>query len=346
MKSKKFEIILGILMLIPFTVRAQFVSPEAEMGARGESMMFASEEEAQEPAMPAPPANYRFDTSHSIALIVNGEMVTNEDINDRIRAFSFISEIPLNAETGPMIKKRVIQNTIDEKLKLQEAKKENIVISEKEIDEAVDNFARSNKIKPADLKKMLKSANVNVNTFREQMRSDLAWIRLAHRKTSGEIEPSQKEINRELEAIKREANRERYKISEIVIKKKTAGNLDDLVYNLRNDPRFSLYAMQFSEAPTAARGGSLDWVAKEKLYPQLQNAVVKMKKGDISSPILIGDEYYIIKLEDKYIPGQSKKIEPTEQEIKEMIEGKRLEDFASGYLNKIRQRSIIDIKAK
>lgn len=62
-------------------------------------------------------------------------------------------------------------------------------------------------------------------------------------------------------------------VSEIYIKKSNARNLNDLVSNLRSDPRFELYAMQFSESASAANGGNLGWVNAGKLPSALETAL-------------------------------------------------------------------------
>lgn len=336
---KKGGLFLLMSMVLVPSAFAQFVSQQAEQQARGP--LFIQNEEA--PVVEQPKV-YTPATEFKIAIIVNGEMITAEDINNRIRAFVFNTKIPLNTETAEMIKNRVVQNTIDEKIKIQEAKKEGIIIADKEVDDAIEGFAESNNTSMENFYKELKRENVNLESFREQMKSDLSWLRLVRKKTSGDIEPSQKEINRAIEQIKKDMNSERYMFSEIVIGKSTAKNLNDLIYNLRNDSRFQLYAMQFSEAPSASRGGNLGWISKDKLYPQLQKALDRMNDGEVSEPIEIGDNYYIVKLEKKYNPTTDKASIPNQNEIKSMIEGRRLEEFAGNYINKLRQKSIIEIK--
>lgn len=343
---KKKIAALFVFVLSSGIANAQFISPEAENRARG-SIMDEQQEPVREVVMERPrePKPYKHDVQFKVAVVINDEIITAEDLNNRINALSFIMQIPLNEETIAMIKEKVTQNTIDEKIKLQEAQKEGITITEREIDDAIEGFAANAGVTSKELYKDLSDANVNIDTFREQMKSDLSWIRLVRRKAMYEIEPSQKEISRAIETAKKEAALERYRLEEIVISKKKARNLNDLVYNLKKDPRFALYAMQFSEAPSSSKGGDLGWVTKGKLFPQLENVIRKMKEGDVSDPIEVGDDYYILKLNKRYIPSRGDKMPmPDEKEVKAMIEGKRLEEFASGYLNKLRQKSIIEIK--
>ncbi len=87
-----------------------------------------------------------------IIAVVNGEMISSTDIEERAKAFVMNTRIPFNAETKKMIIAKVIQSAIDEKLKLQEAERQGIEISDKEIDASIQNFEQNNKIPAGQLK--------------------------------------------------------------------------------------------------------------------------------------------------------------------------------------------------
>ncbi|MDD4556001.1 MAG: peptidylprolyl isomerase [Alphaproteobacteria bacterium] len=345
---KKFYVLFFVLAgLFSTKAQAQFVSQEAEMQARG-SNLFVEEQEVvmPEPVQPVEPkvAPYRYDTNVKIAFIVNGEMVTTDDINNRVKAFSLTTRIPVNSETKEMIFSKITQNTIDEKIKIQEAQKEKINISEKEVDEAVEGFAQSNGMTKVQFEQELRKNGINVNALRDQMKSDLAWVRLVRSKSYGEVEVNQKDIEKAIAYAKKDMTVKKFRLSEIIVSKKNNKNISDLVHALRQDPRFELYAMQFSEAPTASSGGSLGWVDREKLFPVLARKVSEMREGEISDPIEVGNDYYILKLEKIYDPEKDKQALPSEEEVKKALEGQRLEEFASSYLNKLRQKSIVEMK--
>ena len=133
-------------------------------------------------------------------------------------------------------------------------------------------------------------------------------------------------------------------VSEIVIPQKQAAHISDLVENLRHDPRFELYAMQFSQSPSAPNGGRLGWVNKGQLAEPLEKALLKMKEGNISAPILLGTDYYILRLEKVYRPGIDKVPEVTEAEVKAMLENKKTDEVATKYLRDLRNRAIINRK--
>lgn len=129
-----------------------------------------------------------------------------------------------------------------------------------------------------------------------------------------------------------------------MIKKDNARNLQDLVANLRQDQRFELYAMQFSQSPSSSSGGKLGWVNQGQLPVPLENALRKMSNGSISEPIKVGGDYYILKLEKSFDPKKDKPEIPSKEEMKKFLENKRMEDFSSRHLQYLRQQSVTEVR--
>ena len=280
-----------------------------------------------------------------IKALVNGEIISSEDLQNRINLFLMNTQIPYNSQTKEMIDQRVLNNTVDEIIKLQEAAREGIIISEKETAEQLKRFATNNKIPLSQLSLILKQANVNKDTIENQLKADLAWLRLIRKRYYSEGSVSQKEINQALEDAKKDLDTPKYFVAEIFIKKENATNLHQLVSNLRNDDRFELYAMQFSESPTAANGGNLGWVNTGKLPSILEAKLKTMQPGTISDPIQVGDGYYILKLKQRFNPKTDKPREPSPAEIQTMLENQKMETLSKKLLQDLRQKAVIEIRS-
>ena len=304
----------------------------------------AYEEEMRRRAEALKPVNL-FGNGLKIFAEVNGEIITSQDMQDRINAFVATTQIPVNAQTKNMIIEKVLQATIDEKIKLQEAKKNAIEISEAELDKGMLNFAQSNKISVSELRQMLKQAQVDEAVFKSQMKAEMAWVRLVQKKAAQNINVSNMEIKNAIESVKKDVQKHKFMVSEIVVPKTKSTGIEDLVENLRADPRFELYAMQFSESLSAKNGGKLGWVNKGQLATPLEKALLKMQEGDISDPITVGRDVYILKLEKVYVPGVDKAPDISEQEIRQMLENKKMEAIAEKYIRDLRNKAIIDRKA-
>ena len=285
-----------------------------------------------------------YENKLKIYALVNGEVITSSDMQSRINAFILTTGIPYNAQTKTMIIGKVLQSAIDEKLKIQEAEKNKIKISKKEIDKALAQFEQSNNMQKGQLKKILTDAKVSMKVWSTQIEADLAWHKLINQKGYNELSISENDINKALEEIKKDQKKQKFMVSEIVIDKKDAKDLNQLVENLRNDPRFELYAMQFSQSPSAANGGRLGWIGKGKLPLVIETAMLKLKDGDVSDPIAYGKDFYILKMEKIFNPAVDKPEVPSRQEVKSFLENKKLEEYSNRYIKNLRSRALIEKK--
>lgn len=283
-------------------------------------------------------------SSVKIVAVVNGDIISSQDIQNRINAFLMTTGIPMNDQTRNMINQRVIHAAVDEKIKLQAAEKNNIEVSDKDIDASIRTFEKNNKIPAGGLKNILKEAKVSMNSFRTQMKSDIAWLRLVRSKMRGEGTLTQKEIEKALADAKKDLSTPKYQVSEIFIKKEKAKDIQSLVNNLRQDNRFELYAMQFSDSASASNGGNLGWINEGKLPAPLEKAVKKLKPGQITDAVLLNDGYYILKLNQRFDPKKDKPVYPTEKEIRGFLSNQKMENFAQKYLQDLRQNAVIELR--
>ena len=349
------KMLLALCLIFSAEARAQFaagyapVRPEAApSGEEQQSVLFRQTPAPAEAApRPAEPENIRKTTPYngSIRILaqVNGDIITTEDINHRVRAFCMTTGIPYNRQTKLLIINKVMQNTIDEKLKAQEAARSQIEIGEKEIDNAVGVFCQNNGISRSRLSQMLKDSGVSPEVFREQLKTDLAWIRVVHRGTMGET-ITQPEIEEALAIAKRDMSKPKFMLSEIVISAKDAKHISQLAENLRQDPRFELYAAQFSQSPSSSSGGKLGWVTEGQLPPELEKHIKNLSSGEVSDPILYNGDYYIFKVEKKFDPDKDRMPLPSNEEVKNMLQNQKNERYAEERMQELRQRAVIELK--
>ena len=313
---------------------------EAEMRAREEALKKAEEERLKA----LRPVNL-FGNTLKIYATVNGEVITTKDMQKQANLFVATTQIPITAQNKKMVLEKVFQEAVETKLKLQEAKKNNIKIGPKELNEGINSFAKMNGLTVEQLQGMLNQTQVDSTVFAEQIKAEMAWGRLVQMKASQSVRVSKNDIQNAISLITRDKNKQKFMVSEIVIAKKDGQHIGVLVQNLREDPRFELYAMQFSQSPTAKNGGNLGWVSAEQLPDKLATALKNMKEGEVSEPIAVGTDYYILKLTKKYTPGVDKMPVPKESEVLRMLENQKLEETASKYMRDLRNKAVIDRNA-
>jgi parvulin-like peptidyl-prolyl isomerase len=279
-----------------------------------------------------------------IYALVNGEVITSSEMQSRINAFIVATGIPYNAQTKNMIINKVLQAAIDEKLKIQEAKKNGIRVSQKEIDTAVARFEKANNIPRGELRHLLAESKVSMKVWTTQIEAELAWQKLMRKKALSYAHVSESEITQAIDDVRKDMTVKKYMLSEIVINKKDAKDIYQLAEVLQQDPRFSLYAMQFSQSPSAANGGSLGWVAQGRLPAPLENVFSKLKEGQVSKPVAYGNDYYIFKLEKIFHPDMDKNAELSRDGVRQFLQNKKLEDYSIKAIKDLRNRALIEKK--
>ncbi len=275
-----------------------------------------------------------------IAALVNGEIISNEDLNNQLNLFMLNSPVPLNSETRGMINRRVMAQTVEQKLKLQAAEKNGIKIDDKEIDAQIKIWAQRNKINLDNLK----AKKIDRNALSETIKSELAWVKLIRKKYYQTANITQTEIDDTIREITEDMNIKKYQVMEIYIKKENAADINTLVARLREDPRFELYAARFSEAPSASNGGNLGWINSGKMLSALEMRLSKMHIDEVSDAILIGDGYYIVKLLQVFDPEKNKNFTPDKNEVKSLLENQKMESLSKKMLQDVKQKAIIEVK--
>lgn len=285
-----------------------------------------------------------FGSGWNVAATVNGDMVSNKDLQERANLLVLTTGMQINAKNKKLVIEKVMQNVIDEKVKMQEAEKQHVFVSDEEVKEAYRNFEKSNGIPAGKFQNVLKQYRISNATFMNQIKANLLWNKLVARRMSQNVDVSVKEVEDEFLRIKKDMDTPKYMVSEIVIKRKDADHIEELVEILRNDPRFELYAAQFSQAASAPSGGKLGWVAPGQLPQVLDSTIRKLKKGQVSNAVLYRSDYYIFKMDKVYDPKSNKQDMPSEEEVRTFIKDRKVDEQANKYIRDLRNRAVVERK--
>lgn len=86
----------------------------------------------------------------NIAAIVNDEIISAYDLDQRISLTMLMSNFPNTKEARQQLAKPTLTKLIDDRLKLQEAKLYNLTVSDEEVTAALDNFEKVINYRPAN----------------------------------------------------------------------------------------------------------------------------------------------------------------------------------------------------
>jgi len=254
--------------------------------------------------------NLKSQDIQAIAVIVNDEVISRYDVNQRVRLILVTSGIPATEENIKRIEEQAIKALIDEKIQIQEAVKLEVPESPDEINLMLDNIARGNQTTAEGILESITSQGVNSETLLNQIKSELLWNKIVRGRFGSYINISDEEVNIIYDRTIQNINNSQYDISEIFIgfedesEEKEAKELTEkLTEQLKNEIAFEPVAQQFSQAPSSGQGGFIGWVSEGQLDPDIISNIENLEIGSVSDPIKTVNGYYIIKLNGKSEEG-------------------------------------------
>ncbi|MCF2514019.1 peptidylprolyl isomerase [Sphingomonas sp. G124] len=236
--------------------------------------------------------------------IVNGEVITQTDIDQRLALLAIANNSPIPADQVDRLRQQVLSNLIDETLQIQAAKAEEIVISDADVDKTVERVAGNVKQTPEQMAEYLKARGSSIRSIRRQIMGEIAWRRLQSKKIESGISVGDEEVQAVIDKLNASKGAEEFRVGEIFIAANSANDAEaqaqaQQIYSaLQQGGSFVGYARQYSQSSSQAVGGDLGWMRPELLPAELASVVEQMRPGMISQPIKVPGGYSIVAVQD------------------------------------------------
>jgi peptidyl-prolyl cis-trans isomerase SurA len=257
----------------------------------------------QRPSAPSPDGQ---GTETRIAAVVNDEAISVADLTSRLKMVMLSSNLADSPETRQRVAAQVLRTIVDEKLQMQEAKRQNVTATDEEINKALAQIEKQNNMQAGQLDQVLKARGIERSALVDQLTASIVWSKLVRRLVSQTNMVSDEEIDYALKRAKETANEPQSRVAEIFLAVDNPQQEDEvrrlaerLTEQMKQGARFSAVAQQFSQSATAAVGGDIGWVRPEQLSPELGKAVAQMRPGELSAPIRTGAGYYLLLVLDR-----------------------------------------------
>lgn len=256
--------------------------------------------------------------SESVVVTVNDDIISSYDIIQRMRLLIVTSGIQVTDQNLPELQREALRSLEDERLELQELRRESkeqkfdLIASDDEVNDEINDIARSNNTSAEGLLGQLSSQGVQPETFKAQLRAEISWRGWIRGRYGSRVKVSEDQIKAYQDRIAAEAGKPQYQISEVVLDDARVGSpqqamtgAGQLIDQLQKGAPFAAVARQFSSSPTAANGGDVGWVTHGQMPPEVDSALDQMRPGQLSAPIATKDSVYIVLLRDKRAGGSS-----------------------------------------
>ena len=278
-----------------------------------------------------------------VVVIANGSPITAYDIEQRTKL------IVTSTHKAPT-RQEVIQDLIDDRLKITKAKSYGFEVPETEVDQAFANMAKNQQLTPQQFTQVIERAGISPTTIKARVRAELTWTQLVRGRYSASLEIGESEISKALS----ERNHSQgdvagyiYTLYPVMIlvpsgssaavmeaKRREAENLRGRFVSCNEGLAFSRALRDVAVREPISRSSA-------DLTPQLREVLGSIQVGHLTTPEPTAQGLQMFALCDK---KESKTDSPLKREVRQELYSKRFEIESKRFLDEIRKSAMIEYK--
>ena len=311
------------------------------------------------------------DAEGEVALPEVVAKVNGVEIKSKIISFQLNRATRENRKSfSPEEQRKVIMAIVDKEiireLVYQEGKSQQVKIDPESVDKELKGIMEPYKNKE-EFDKALKARKLTEDELRQSIKVDLTAKKLIDDQVQGKIKITDEDVKKYFESNKGKFFRpDSYRASHIfiaiyppdLVKSSTVKELDarkteldkeaekkinSILKEVKADGDFAGLAKKYShDAASAQNGGDLDFIYKGVFDPAFDEAISKMKVGDISGAVKTPYGYHIIKLVETK-PAEQASFPEMEEAIQKHLFMEKAQEKVGIYLQGLRKKANIEI---
>lgn len=279
------------------------------------------------------------------AAVVNGDLITVLDVTQRIK----LTELSTHKV---QTRQEALEELIDEKLKLQVAKKYVIDIKDKDVDGAFDGIARRAGTTSEKFAESLSHAGIDVPKLKGRIKADIAWSSIIRGKFQSTLTVGEKDVTDAMQARKKDDKPEpvtnQYKLRMILFIVPQGSPPNEFEARAKEAEGLRTRFQSCEEGVPIARAMP-DVAVRETItrssadVPAAQREILdKTPLGHLTPPdiTLQGVELFAVCARDQ-VSGET----PGKREVREAISNERFAAQAKRYLKELRSAAMIEIRS-
>lgn len=282
--------------------------------------------------------------AQSVAVMVNGDPITSFDIEQRSK---------LNYLTTHKVadRQQVINELIDEKLKIKEAKKFGVDPTGSDIDQSYASMSERMRITPDQLTKSLEAQGIRPDTLKARIKADMVWTSLVRGRYKESLQVGEKDVAAAAKVDgaddKQQGAAFEYKMQPIVLvvprgsapaaieaRQKEAEALRNRVQSCAEANAF------FKSMPNAAIRETVTKTSAD-IPPVLRELLDKTPIGHLTAPEVTKQGIEMVALCGR---NPTTVDTPKKREVREKMYSQKFEAKSKWYLNEIRKAAMIEYR--
>jgi peptidyl-prolyl cis-trans isomerase SurA len=293
-----------------------------------------------------------------IVAVVNEDIILLSELNQRMAPYSLrIREQKLDSERERrmlfQIREEMLNRLVDEKLTDQEVQKNDIKISEEEINKTIERIKATNAYTDEELRNFLDREQLTMDQYRDSIKNQILRTRLVNMQVKSKIVITNEEIQDYYDSHPElYGGKLRYRLKNILMripafalddeKEEVRKKMEQLRSRIEQGEDFSELARIYSQGPTALQGGDIGEFEESMFSPQIQQALKGLEPGEATS-VLDTDQGYQLFYVDAIDQLEGIPLETVKDDIHETLFNEVVDKQFLSWLEDLRGRSHIKI---
>ncbi len=296
------------------------------------------------------------DVLDRVICVVNNDAITQYELDEaELYYLAETREQMRDGEARKELRGRLLQNLIENRIQLQQAERDKVVIEDAELAENVADIMKKLKAKDEkEFEQIIKVQGLTLEGVKKRLREQLMVQRVIRRKVALRISVTEQEIDKYL-AENREKLETGLTFSArhiLFLPDPTKGEegwleartkADEIYAHLLEGQDFIDLATKYSDDASAKDGGSLGKLKKGELAADIEEAILGLKPSEASTPFRSQVGYHLFRLESREaLTGDA--LVQVRSQIRDILYRQKYDTRLKDWLVEIKQRAIIDIR--
>ena len=246
-----------------------------------------------------------------IVAVVNEDIIMQSELDLRIALVTDqILAQGVQVPPADVLRQQVLDRLIMDSLQLQIAEMQGLRVSDRQLNETLENIAAQNGMTLSEFRDALIAEGQDYAQAREQIRRELLVSQVQQSNVNRRIQITEQEVRNFLNSdAARQQSRAEFLLSNILIGLPSQASPQDIqqaerraqeIYQQLTDGAvFADLAVLASSAPNALNGGDLGWRNQNELPENLATAISALQPGQFSRPIRTPGGFHILQVRDR-----------------------------------------------
>lgn len=280
--------------------------------------------------------------AQTVAVMVNGEPITQMDIDQRMK---------LNALSGAKDNSRqsVIEDLINEKVKIKEGKKFSVDPGTGEVDGSYATMASRMRLTPDQLTQQLASKGIRPNTLKSRLKADMVWNAIVRGRFKQSLQVGEKEVEAAVQSQGGDAMAEAFEYQMrplvLIVPRGAGGGLAEARHKeataLRERIQSCEDAIRTFKGTQNATVKGIVVKNSADLPPNLRELLDKTPIGHLTPPEVTAQGIEMVAL----CARKPTKVDtPKKREVREKMFAERFDAKSKSYLADVRKAAMIEYR--